>query len=141
MGSVSKSAATLRIFGDDLVPEEITSLLGCEPTSAAKKGDAIIGSNADITRRTGRWNLDAIDCEPEDLDAQVSWLLAQLNDDVAVWRSITTRFRVDLFCGLFMNSGDEGLTVAPSTLIALGSRGIEIGLCLYPPDHKGAGND
>jgi hypothetical protein len=40
---------------------------------------------------------------------------------------------VDLFCALFMNSGDEGLTIDPSTLTALGSRGIPLALyCVAP---------
>lgn len=134
MGSVAKSAATLRIFGDDLDQEEITKLLGCEPTNAGKKGEVILASDPERTYRTVRWILKAADREPEDLDGQVSWLLDQLSDDLTVWRSLTTRFRVDLFCGLFMNSGDEGLTLAPHTLVALGSRGIPLGLCLYPPD-------
>lgn len=134
MPSVAKSSATLRIFGDDLDPQAVTAVLGREPSNAWRKGEVILGSAPESARRTGSWRLDAPDRQPEDLDGQVSWLLDQLSDDPEIWRSLTARFRVDLFCGLFMNSGDEGLTLAPATLTALGSRGIPLGLCLYPPD-------
>ena len=47
------------------------------------------------------------------------------------WASLAGRFRMDLFCGLFMAKSSEGLTVSAEALLALGARGIELGLCLY----------
>jgi hypothetical protein len=139
MAGVGKSAATLRIIGDDLIPEEITQLLGCAPTRAEQKGQPIhISSGGERTVRTGGWRLEAPDCEPENLDQQVAWLLDRLTNDLSVWRNLTRQYRVDLFCGLFMYTGDEGLTLSPATLAALGERGVELGLCLYPPIAQGA---
>src|SRR5262245_37335155 len=75
MASVGKSAASLRIYGDDLVPEEVTRLLGCTPTRAEQKGQVIrTTSGRERTARTGGWHLIAPDSEPEGLDQQVSWL-------------------------------------------------------------------
>lgn len=34
MGIAEFSTAALRIFGDDLVPEDVTVLMGCAPDSA-----------------------------------------------------------------------------------------------------------
>lgn len=117
-----------------MVPEEITQLLGCAPTRAEAKGQVIRGSSGrERIARTGGWHLNAPDSEPENLDRQVAWLLGRLTTDVSVWRSLSQRYRVDLFCGLFMHTGDEGLTLSPATLSALGQRSIELGLCLYPP--------
>jgi hypothetical protein len=58
------------------------------------------------------------------------------NDVVAdecevIWRSLTARYRVDLFCGWFMNEGGEGLEVSAETLSALGNRGIKLA-CIRP---------
>jgi len=44
------------------------------------------------------------------------------------------RFEVDIFCGLFMGSSNEGLSLSPRTLSALGQCGIELGLDIYGPD-------
>src|SRR4051812_34647695 len=39
MAHVQRSVVTLRIGGDDLVPDEITKLLGAKPTAAETKGE------------------------------------------------------------------------------------------------------
>src|SRR5262249_44159103 len=56
-GVVVETSAALRLFGDDLDPDEITSLLGRAPTSFARKG-AIQGSKVPRAAKTGRWILD-----------------------------------------------------------------------------------
>ena len=37
MAHLGESAASLRIIGDDLIPDEITTLLKCDPSSAEIK--------------------------------------------------------------------------------------------------------
>jgi len=44
---------------------------------------------------------------------------------------LTTRFRVDVFCGLWLIEGNEGISLDPSTLKALGERGILLDLDIY----------
>ena len=65
------------------------------------------------------WRLSAMDREPEDLDAQIGDLLSKLTDDLTVWTSIAEKYRVDLFCGLFMREGNEGLSIAPDLWLPL----------------------
>jgi hypothetical protein len=45
MVDISLSTVSVRLFGAELNPEEITQLLGCEPSSAAKTGEKIINEN------------------------------------------------------------------------------------------------
>lgn len=139
MAAVQCSVATLRIMGDDLVPDEVSRLLGCcTPTHSEFKGQEITGKRSGHKRiaKTGRWSIEASRCEPEDLDGQVAEILAQVSDDLNVWKSLSDRYRIDLFCGLYLGSGNEGLSLSPPTLIALGSRGIELGLDIYGPDDE-----
>lgn len=132
MAAVARSKATLRICGDDLNPPEMSDLLGATPTLALAKGEnRKPGSVA--TAQTGQWHLSAKDTEPANIDEQVAEILAQLPADLDTWRSLTARYRVDLFCGWFMDEGDEGLEISAETLSALGNRGIKLGVCLYPP--------
>jgi uncharacterized protein DUF4279/SEC-C motif-containing protein len=79
------------------------------------------------------WCLEAEDKTPEDLNLQVTELLSRLTPDLGTWRNLSSRFHVDLFCGLFMNEGSEGLSLSPSTMADLGARCIEIGLDIYAP--------
>ncbi|RWM35699.1 DUF4279 domain-containing protein [Mesorhizobium sp.] len=39
MAEIAQRSASLRFFGDDLDPAELTKLLGGEPTYAVRKGD------------------------------------------------------------------------------------------------------
>ena len=107
MGAVRKSVATLRIVGDDLVPEEISRRL-VVPTH-----------------------------EPGNLDMQIRELLDKVTSDLEVWRDLVHTYRVDLFCGLFMESGNDGVTLSPTSLAALGQRGIELQLDIYGPVELG----
>jgi hypothetical protein len=132
MAALARSKATVRIAGDDLSPPELSQLLGATPTLARAKGEKLRPDGV-ATARTGQWHLSAKDTEPADIDEQVGQILAQLPADLDIWRSLTARYRVDLFCGWFMDEGDEGLEISAETLSALGNRGIKLSACLYPP--------
>lgn len=135
MAAFDHSLVTLRLFGDDLLPDEISALLGATPTASHHKGQELKGSQSGVMRvaRTGSWRLDAERREPEDLETQVFELLDQLTGDLAIWESLA-RFRPYLFCGLFMGSSNDGVSLSPRLLLALGERGIELGLDIYEAD-------
>ena len=85
--------------------------------------------------RTGSWRLSALRREPEDLEAQIFEILDQLTGDLTVWQSLAG-FRPDLFFGLFMGSGNDGVSLSPRALLALGQRGIVLGLDIYDADEE-----
>ena len=135
MARLHRSVATLRISGDELIPSEISSMLGAEPTVARLKGQEIrLRSGGTRIALTGQWHLHTSDTEPEDLDGQVAELLGRLTCDLSVWADLSSRFNVDLFCGWFMQQGNEGVEISPATLKALGERGIILGLDIYGPE-------
>jgi hypothetical protein len=140
MGAIDHSVATLRLFGDDLVPDEISALLGASPTVSHRKGQELVGSKTSIARiaKTGSWRLSAARREPEDLEAQIFEILGQLTQDLTVWEPLA-RFQPDLFCGLFMGSSNDGLPLSAKALLALGQRGIALGLDIYDVGDQGSG--
>ncbi len=79
------------------------------------------------------WILEVPDAEPESFDMQVDRLLSTLTQDFAVWRSLGQRYEVDLYCGFFMRTTNQGFAVAVETLGALVDRGIELGFDVYAP--------
>lgn len=134
MAHMHRSVATLRMMGDDLVPSEVSALLGAVPTFAQYKGQEIVTSAGRVrVAKFGQWRLEATDAEPENLDAQVEEILGKLNQDLSVWKTLGASFQIDLFCGWFMKENNEGVAVSPSTLQALGSRGITLALDIYGP--------
>lgn len=121
-------------MGDDLVPAEITRLLKMFPTAAYAKGDQWQRPDGVAVRKSGMWRLHVEDTEFENIDKQISELLRQTTSDLTVWRELSRRFRVDLFCGWFMSASNEGVGISPTTMVALGSRGIALSLDIYGPD-------
>jgi hypothetical protein len=138
MAQVQRSVVSLRISSDDLIPDEITRLLGATPTHTQIKGEKIVGKKTGHVRiaKFGMWRLSASDREPEDMDGQIREILSQTNSDLSVWRSIAQKHEIDLFCGLFLRVSNEGMTLSPESLSALGERGIELGLDIYSGDDE-----
>ena len=132
MPALARSAASLRVRGDDLDPSEVTKLLGAAPTLARAKGD-LMKHGASATARGGLWLLRAKETAPAGIDRQVEEIFAQLPADLKIWRSLAARYHVDLFCGWFMNENNEGLEISADTLTALGNRGIKLAFDLYAP--------
>jgi len=133
MESVSRTECTLRIIGDNLIPSEVTNLLGGEPTASQTKGEELPTKHPTRKRiaRFGMWRLKAERREPGDLEAQIDELLRDLTDDVAVWQELAARFRVEMFVGVFLNELNQGLSVSSQALKQLGTRGIKLDLDIY----------
>ena len=135
MAYLKRSRASLRIMGDDLVPEHVTRLLGAQPDLARTKGQRWqTPKGREMVARTGQWHLTAAPQEPADVDAQIAGLLEQCSSDLAVWQALSARFDIDLFCGFFMAEDNEGVSLSPASLQALGERGILLDLDIYAPD-------
>jgi hypothetical protein len=130
-----RSAAALRISGDARVPDEVSKLVGAASTYCRVKGETWRDEKTgrEYAAKTGQWHLDVTDRQPEDVDGEVAEILGQLTDDPDVWRDLAQKFEIDLFCGWFMEVGDEGLSISPKTMAALAERGIEFDICLYGP--------
>ena len=133
MGTIQKSVATLRISGDDLVPAKVSNLLACNPTWSSRQGETSVypRTGRERTAESGMWILECADRDPQNLEQQIDELLGKLTADIEAWRAVCNRYQVYFFCGLFMGSENEGLTISPTSLVALGRRGIELTLDVY----------
>jgi hypothetical protein len=127
------SEVRLQVFGDHLIPEEITKLLGNKPTSAARKDDlrptrSKIGH---IVEKTGRWSFASQTSFPANIDAQIQDIFAQLTYDLATWKDVTSQYRCMVFCGLFMETINEGVILLPETISILSERRLNFDLDIY----------
>lgn len=123
MGKLRRTRASLRVFGDHLVPDEVSAWLGASPTSSRRKGEA----------KTGSWILEVDPREPGDLDGQLLELLGRMTSELDVWRRLTAAYRVDVFCGLFMAEGNDGQSLSLAVLGALAERGLVLDMDFYGP--------
>ena len=143
MAQINRSYATLRISGEDLVPSDVSKLLGYEASLVQIKGQVFVGKHTGRERiaKSGMWRIQATNCEPEDLDFQISEILEKLSPDLAVWTALSKKYDIDLFCGLFMEVSNEGMEISTRSLSLLAGRGIRLGLDIYGPDDGGPNYD
>lgn len=130
-GSIARVKVSLRMFGDELDPDEITDHLGCEPTVAYRKGQTIPTGRYQRRASTGSWLLEGTQPEEEDLEAQVLALLSRVSSDESVWRRLTDQFDADIFCGVFLGGWNEGFALSSLVTGELARRGLRIDFDIY----------
>jgi hypothetical protein len=134
-GPVDRFRITLRIYGEELDPDDVSKLLSCAPTRAERKGVPIsTPSGSTRTPKKGRWSLtlDSRDCgENVDVEDAVRMLLARLPSDPELWASLTSTYTVDIYCGLFLESCNRGFAISPDVSKLLSDRRVEIGFDVY----------
>ncbi len=132
-GDVDRVLVTLRVFGDDLDPDDVTRVLGCPPTKAHQKGDRFpLSGGQELVRRTGSWRLEFPGAEQEwILTDAIDALLDRLPSDPAVWYTLASRFRLDVFCGLFLDALNRGLDLGPDVMSRLAERHLTLRLDIY----------
>jgi uncharacterized protein YchJ len=128
MAQLFKSVAGLRIFSDTIDLDAITRTLGCEPTTSHVKGQVRYKTTL---WKTGAWILNASDTQPANLDAQVAEILGRVSSDLKVWSALSGEHSIDLFCGFFMDRGNEDLVISAETMKLLSERGIELEFSIY----------
>jgi hypothetical protein len=115
-GPVDKSTMTLRVQCAADECEAVSALLGAPPTESKRF-----------------WRLSAPDMSPADPGAQVEWILSRLTSNLVTWGEVTGRYKTDMFCGLFLERDNRGVSLDSRTMAKLSERGIMIGFDIYAP--------
>jgi hypothetical protein len=131
-GEVERARVWLRVLGDELDPSHISTLLGRAPTRARRKGDSVIlRSGHTRIARSGSWIVD-FDPSPEvTVDEAISALLSTMTDDELIWRQITSAFKVDLVCDMFVRGANQGLVISPSVVQQIAKRNLTFGVDIF----------
>src|SRR5689334_8751292 len=74
-GNCDRTFATFRMWGPDVDPDELTELLGIEPTASHKVGEARGKRTFDF----GSWRLSSRTLETTELETHIEWLLDRLD--------------------------------------------------------------
>lgn len=139
MANISRADVGVSFWGDDLDPEELTRLLGAEPSRATRKGEQRrLPSGEMRVNRHGLWLIDYSEHPaPTEIDEQINALLDRLTDDLAIWQDLTQRFRADVSCGVFLDGSNEGFSLRESTIRRLSDRNLQIEFDIYSPTDSG----
>ncbi len=127
-GVVDETHVCLGVYGDDLDPDEVTVILGREPTSSHRKGDQ---TKRGFVQRRGVWLLDNDGtADPEELTCK---LLDRLPKDEGTWVKLAKRYDVQLRFGLHLQRWNRGLDFTPQLVARMAKLHARIIFDIYGP--------
>ncbi len=134
MAAIARVRVSLRVFGDSLEPEEVSALLGRDPTRCHRKGDPMGGKGVSAVEPTGAWILDSVLSEKAEIEEHVETLLSSVSNDSDEWDQLTSRFSASILCSAFLDQYNEGFEISPRLARSLSDRGLVIAFDIYSGD-------
>jgi hypothetical protein len=135
---LQRASVTLLIHGDDLLPQELSVILGVQPEIGVQKGETFMSRGrpgSAVTASTGKWIVGTGYRDPPNIDEQITMLLRSLPESADIWTELTTRFDCCVTVGAWFtkDSWTGGLVLQPKTLGMLAERRLAIDFDMYAP--------
>ena len=130
-GGRERTTLSLRFFGVDLDPDEVTQALGVKATKSARRGEMVRILYTGSLRQQSSWHYtieDESGTEPEKL---ILDLLRALPDDLTVWKRLTDTSDGSLFCGVFWRTDYGEINLSPECLSVVAERGLRLTFDTY----------
>lgn len=127
----NRYSASLRISSKTLNVADITTILGIEPTRTHEKGKPFSSRNPSRLRQESLWLLESGLNSSEPLDAHMEKLADFIQDKAVLLKYLIPICYMDIFCGVFSESGQGGFVFNPVILKKLTAIPIEIVFDLY----------
>ena len=129
-----RTHVSLRLFGADLDPDEITKELGITADNSYRNGE-ITGTKTQVRRKTGYWSVSSSERMDElaDTSAHLQWIIDIVDSRKAIFNSYRARgWKIDVWLGIHTSEGHGGPTIPSSIIRALGAIDLDVNLDLYP---------
>lgn len=130
-GEIDRVKISLRVAGDDLDPDEVTEVMGVEPTFAARKGEMVDVLGGLRKQPTGLWVLDLGDSPEWELADGISTLLDRMPDAPELWADLADRYKIDLFCGAFLRATNRGFELPKELIRRMADRRLVFSVDIY----------
>jgi hypothetical protein len=125
LGELDRTAVSIRFSGIDLDPKKLSEIL------------CFVESNKTETtiKRTKKgiinWSISLNNKKSISLEEKIEELLTNFTADIEIWARVSECFDADIFCGLFLDSWNEGFILTPKLLNEISNRNLEIGFDVY----------
>lgn len=134
-GLIDETGVSLCIYGDDLIPEEVSQILGVAPTRAHRRGELMRSRSPhapqSATHRTGVWILALRGQAPREPEELTTALLDQLPEGDGVWVELAARYCIQLRYGLHMEAWNRGFALSPALLTRVARMHAEMDFDIY----------
>jgi hypothetical protein len=134
-GPIPWFSISLSISAEDLDPDEITRLLGIQPTKAWRKGVPQSGRAGREGRvpTFGRWStgLRRDETTEWDVEEAISLVLDRILVKDEVWKQVVSNSKARIFVGLTLDTYNRGFGFAPSLLKRIAELGLMLDFDIY----------
>ena len=126
-GPFNRSFFIAEIYGDELNPDEVSSILGVSPTKCYRKGDET--PRGSQYRRTGAWFMDSgeqlLSEEEPGANLFEQWV-SSLPKDREAWDTLKERFDVRIRLVGYTDQMNAEFLLTPTAAAELASRGLAV---------------
>ena len=129
-GPIRSARVSLRIFGPNLDPDEVTQLMGRAPSLSYKAGDRTSARVA-TPRKKGMWILNSEADPKKDITEHVAAVLQAVPSEQELWRRLADRFSVDLYCVCEIDGPNSGFELPIDLVREIGSRHLSVQIDIY----------
>jgi len=131
-GTFEEFSVGLNFYSEKLNREEITRLIGAEPTKAWNPGEHYPIGNTKKTRITdwGKWYLTS-ERDNTDLNIKLNVLLNKFTNDLEKWKKLTSKYESWIDVAGYMENWNRGFTLKPEIMKMLSDRNLEIVFDIY----------
>jgi hypothetical protein len=128
-GVIDESGVTFAVYGDDLIPKDVTELLGVKPTRSFLPGYRRNPSSRPMPH--GGWFLEVREKTPDGPEAQLRKLLMKLPTSENVWKTLKARYKVQIRFGLHMTGWNKGFELSSTLIRRLAKIGVDLEFDVY----------
>jgi len=127
-GPPADFSASLNLYADDIDLDQLTELIGNQPTYSQRRGQ-LIGKRRQRPAPIGLWSLAA----PRDLEflAQLEYLLDATPSAPTIWQDLVQTHRIALSCTMALHTWTRGFELPCHILAEIGRRHWDFGLSVY----------
>ena len=133
-GEFDETSVTLSVYSENLDRDEVTQLLGVQPTKAWNPGERHpIGNGRSGKTRIvewGKWWL-TIDQNRNPVEPKIRKLLQQCTSDLDTWHKLASKYDIWLTIAAHLDNWNRELDLAPDILQLLSERRLKLKVDVY----------
>ncbi len=128
-GPVDETSITLAIYGEDLVPEDISHLLCCQATCHIRRGE--LRTPRSTPYQQSAWFFEQegqAPCTAEDI---IKKILSNVSTDSALWQALSSRYEVQLRIAIHMENWNKGFDLSAEMIQTIARLGAKMVFDIY----------
>lgn len=127
-GAVDKTSITLAIYGDDLIPEEISQLLGYEAEYIRRRERR---SPRASPYKKSAWLFNQKGEAPITAEEIIREILSKVSTDSRFWKELSSRYDVQVRIAIHMENWNKGFDLSAEIIQQIASLGAEMVFDIY----------